>query len=70
MINLKTKLKNCKQEIEKLNARIRTIREERGVNIDEDLHNYLESTMQEKKQMKYTASSHRIHFRFYFGISK
>ena len=50
MVNLKTELRNSKQEVAKLKARLESIREEKGVNVDEDLYKDLEDIMNERTE--------------------
>ena len=49
MVNLKTELRNSKQEVAKLTARLESIREKKGVNV-EDLYKDLEDIMNERKE--------------------
>ena len=50
MVNLKTELRNSKQEVAKLTARLESIREKKGMNVDEDLYKDLEDIMNERKE--------------------
>ena len=50
MVKLKTQLRHTKQEVTKLTARLESIREEKGVHIDEDLYKDLEDIMNERTE--------------------
>lgn len=56
MVNLKTELRNSKQEVAKLKARLESIREEKGVNVDEDLYKDLEDIMNERTEESETST--------------
>ena len=65
MVKLKTELRNSKQEVAKLTARLESIREEKGVHVDEDLYKDLEDIMNERTEEirnNYTHPTHSTNF--------